>query len=86
MAGCDEANNGQLSEILSEIVMAIAKIQDKEKVLLPSTEAVVAEFEKINNREDLQEFVLFSTDISGYFPAMEIPEVAKIVAAENGML
>ena len=46
----------------------------------------MAEFEKINNREELQEFVLFSTDISGYFPAMEIPEVAKIVAAENGML
>ena len=36
----------------------------------------------INDREDLTRFVLFSTDISGFFPAMEIPEVAKIVAAE----
>ena len=83
VAGADEANNAQLSELLAEIVMAITAIQDKEsEVLLRSTEEACAEFEGINNREDLSEFVLFSTDISAMYPSLDIPEVAKIVAKE----
>ena len=78
VAGADEANNAQLSELLAEIVMAITALQDKEsEVLLRSIEEACAEFERINNREDLSEFVLFSTDISAMFPSLDIPEVAK---------
>ena len=63
--------------------MAVTALQQKEsEVLLRSTEEACAEFEGINNREDISDIVLFSTDISAMFPSLDIPEVAKIVAEE----
>ena len=77
-----EANNSQLSQVLAGIVDAITKFADKDGVLCSSTEDMVASLEAVNSDPDARNISLFSTDVSGMYPAFDIEVIAKWLAEE----
>ena len=77
-----EANNSQLSQVLAGIVDAITKFADKDGVLCTSTEDMVASLEAVNSDPDARNISLFSTDVSGMYPALDIEVIAKWLAEE----
>ena len=90
VCGADEANNQQLSQICADILMATSEIVDQElKTTCRSTEEMMHGLTEVNKKKDeITNLVLFSMDISGMFPALDIPECARIAAEmwfESGM-
>ena len=81
-----EANNSQLSQVLAWIVNAITKFADKDGVLCSSTEEMVASLEAVNNDPDARNLSLFSTDVSGMYPALDIKVIAAWLAEEYILL
>ena len=77
-----EANNSQLSQVLAWIVNAITKITDKDEVLCSSTEEMVASLEAVNSDPEARNLSLFSTDVSGMYPALDIKVIAAWLAEE----
>ena len=43
---------------------------------------MIYHIEQVNARTDIQELVVFSTDVTAMYPELDIPEVARIAAEE----
>ena len=83
VCGASEAPNSQLSEILSEIVVALAHDMDKEiETMCLSTEEMLSEIDALNQRNDIKNLVIMSTDVVNMFPSLPIDKIADIVATE----
>ena len=81
VCGADEANNQQLSQILAGIVTAVTEIMDKEiKSTCRSTEEMCHAIEEVNKMTNIKDLVIFSTDVSGMYPALDIPVCARVAA------
>ena len=77
----DEANNAQLSDIIADIVNSISEVMDKEiKTVCRSTEEMISEIEKVNERNDIKSLSILSTDVSAMYPSLNIEVCAKVVA------
>ena len=90
IAGADEANNQQISQILADIVVAVTKIMDPRMAgaICRSSEEMMAAMTEVNELQDTKNLVILSTDISAMFTSMDIAECAKIAADmffESGM-
>ena len=83
-AGADEANNGQLSHTLAQIVAATAELVDKEvKSMCKSTDELIHGIEEeVNKQPNIKDLIIFSSDITAMFPSLDIPECAKVAADE----
>ena len=66
---------------LDWIVNAITKF-DNDGVLCSSTEEMVASLEAVNSDPDARNLSLFSTDVSGMYPALDIKVIAAWLAEE----
>ena len=84
VCGASEAPNGQLSEILSEVVVALSHNMDKEiGTMCLSTEEMLAEIDKVNLRTDLKNPVIRSTAVVNMYPSLPIEDISVIVANEG---
>ena len=83
VCGADEANNDQLSWLLSGVVTAVSGLMDKDiGTVCRSTEEMLHAIDEVNKRDDIKELTVFSTDVSNMFPSLDIEECAKITAKE----
>ena len=82
VAGADEANNQQLSQQCADIITNVTKILDpvKANAICRSTEEMCHAIEEVNKRNDIKDLTVFSMDISGFYPALDINECAKMAA------
>ena len=79
-AGADEANNGQLSHTLAQIVAATAEIVDKEvKSMCKSTDELIHGIEEeVNKQPNIKDLIIFSSDISPQcFPVSTLQNVLR---------
>ena len=89
VCGADKGLNTQLSQVLAQVVAAIAMDMDEKKdAVCRSTEEMIVDIESVNERTDLNNLVIFSTDFEAYYPNFDIEEVAKVAKEEfiNGDL
>ena len=83
VCGASEANNGQISQLLAEVMMALAAEMDKDiGTACASTEELLHEMDKVNEMQDKRDKVIMSSDIESMYPRLQIDEVAAIVAQE----
>ena len=83
VGGADESNNQQLSDMCSTIVTGISNCIDKKlKTLCRSTEEMICELEGVNNRNDVEDLVVLSTDIEAMYPSLDTDQIAADVARE----
>ena len=80
VCGATESPNGQLSNILSDFINAITKVEDKYNTECRSSEEMRAGVDEVNNREGEEERIIGSTDFKSYYPSLPIKRTAKIVA------
>ena len=79
VCGATESPNGQLSNILSDIINAITKVEDKLDTECRSSEEMRAGVNEVNNREGEDERIIGSTDFKSYYPSLPVRRTAKIV-------
>ena len=78
VCGSDESNNGQLSRLLADIVMAVSdKVDTEVGTMCRSTEEMIVDIERVNAENDGTDTVIFSTDVSVMYPSLDIDTVAK---------
>ena len=81
VCGTTESPNGQLSNILSDFINALTKVEDKLNTERRSSEEMRAGVAEVNNKEDNEdERIIGSTDFKSYYPSLPIKRTAKIVA------
>ena len=82
VCGADEANNQQVSQICADICNNVTRIMDPKmaNAVTRSTEEMCHGIGEVNKRDDIKNLVIFSMDISGFYPALDINECAKIAA------
>ena len=83
VCGASEAPNGQLSGILAEIVVAISREMDKEIcTMCLSTEELLSDIDMLNDRNDIKNLVIMSTDVVNMYPSLPIDLIADIIGQE----
>ena len=83
VCGASEAPNGQLSEILAEVIMAMNNEMDKEiGTMCLSTEELLSEIDNVNERSDMKNIVVLSTDVVNMYPSLPIDLIADIITEE----
>ena len=87
IVGANEAPNAQISEIMTEILQALALEMDKtENVMCLSTEEMLYEINRVNNDanddDDDEEKVIIGLDYDKMFPSLHIPTVCAAAAEE----
>ena len=80
VCGAIESPNGQLSNILSDFINAITKVEDKLNTECRSSEEMRAGVDEVNSRAGEEERIIGSTDFKSYYPSLPIKRTAKIVA------
>jgi hypothetical protein len=78
ICGATSCHNGQLSNILSIIVNAIADHYDT-GTESDSTEDMIASINKFNNNNDKCNMNIISMDVKALYPSIDIREVAAVV-------
>ena len=83
VCGANDAPNGQICNILSIIVSALAMTMDEDlKTVSRSTEEMIAAIEEINKKDSMEERVIFSTDVEAMYPSLDIASVAAVAREE----
>ena len=80
--GTDEANNQQVSQICADICNNVTKIMDPKMAcaVTRSTEEMCHGIGEVSKRNNTKNLVIFSMDISGFYPALNIDVHAKVAA------
>ena len=79
VCGALESPNGQLSNILSDIVNALTGTEDKHNTECRSSEQMRAGVKTANSTEGDEERVIGSSDFVSYYTKLNVRKVARIV-------
>ena len=79
VCGAVESPNGQLSNMLSEVINMLTKVEDKLDTECRSSEEMRASVKKVNTKEGEGDRVIGSTDFKSYYPRLPVRRAAAIV-------
>ena len=84
IVGADEAPNGQISSVMTEILQALSLELDKvENVMCLSTEEMLYAINTVNTMDETdEEHVIFSQDFKEMYTRLHIPTVCQVAAEE----
>ena len=82
VCGADEAPNQQVSQICADICNNVTKIMDPKmaNAVTRSTEEMCHAIGEVNKRDDINNLVIFSMDISAFYPSLDIAVCAETAA------